>query len=58
MSLGADSADDVLDAAVKAVIDLGALVVTASGNFNNGLLPLAQMLLLQCIAQCKAGMAV
>lgn len=36
MSLGADSTDDVLDAAVRAVIDLGAVVVTAAGNFNNG----------------------
>ena len=37
MSLGADSTDDVLDAAVLAVIALGATVVTASGNFNNGI---------------------
>lgn len=36
MSLGADTTDVVLDAAVQAVIDLGAQVVTAAGNFNNG----------------------
>ena len=36
MSLGASSADAVLDAAVSAVIEMGAEVVTAAGNFNNG----------------------
>lgn len=36
MSLGANSVDGVLDAAVQAVISLGATVVTAAGNFNNG----------------------
>lgn len=36
MSLGADSTDAVLDAAVRAVIKLGAAIVTAAGNFNNG----------------------
>lgn len=36
MSLGADSTDAVLDAAVSAVIGLGAIVVAAAGNFNNG----------------------
>lgn len=36
MSLGADSTDAVLDAAVVAVMNLGAQVITAAGNFNNG----------------------
>ena len=36
MSLGADTTDAVLDAAVSAVIQMGAEVVTAAGNFNNG----------------------
>ena len=41
MSLGADSTDDVLDAAVLSVINQGATLVTAAGNFNNGSLPSA-----------------
>jgi len=35
MSLGTSSIDDVLDAAVVALIGLGVQVITAAGNFNN-----------------------
>lgn len=44
MSLGADTTDPILDAAVQAVIGLGATVVTAAGNFNNGKTKLAACL--------------
>ena len=38
MSLGADTVDAAMDAAVQALIDLGVTVATAAGNFNNGAL--------------------
>lgn len=38
MSLGASETDAVLDAAVSAVIGMGAQIITAAGNFNNGML--------------------
>ena len=38
MSLGASETDAILDAAVSAVIGMGAQIITAAGNFNNGML--------------------
>ena len=51
MSLGADSTDELLDAAVLAVDQLGATIVTAAGNFNNGICSLSQGAL-----ACKFGL--
>ena len=36
MSLGSDSPSDALDAAVKAIINLGISAVIAAGNYNQG----------------------
>ncbi len=38
MSLGAGQPDTVLDAATTAILALGVTVVTAAGNFNDGVL--------------------